>query len=481
MSGAANGSPEKRVKSRDSTANLEPHALESVGDLVEIFGHRRGNQKVGERKMTQMPWERTNAHGRTTSVLLVVALFLCGALASALFFTIHRKPGSPADSRASVQPVRPASVADGEEPGGGAPSSVQTGGGDERSRLQDSITDDRHNALVRAAQKAGPGVVTVGVTQTRYVRGQRPMGDPFDLFFHRYLPDVLYKQDIQGMGSGLIVDQSGIVLTNEHVVRKASEIKVILSDGRTLAARLLGADPSYDLAVLKVEADGLPVENIGNSDDLVVGEWAIAIGNPFGFYLNDHQPTVTVGVISAIHRDVKSDEETDAIYKDMIQTDAAINPGNSGGPLVNSLGQVVGINTFIFTQGGGSVGVGFAIPIDTAVRVSREIIQYGRTRPVWLGIGVQPMSQWLAAQLGVQDPHGLLISRIDAGSPADRAGIRELDIIREINGQEISSTRQADRTIFGAQIGDIVRFTVERKGKRLTFPLKVEAAPSGRS
>ncbi len=425
--------------------------------------------------------------GRALSILLVISLFLCGALASALYFSLRTPSGSSrgagsagrrnatSSEGAGGSSAVPVSAPSEEESAGG--SGTETGAAGNAS-LDSEINAGRRDGIVRAAEKAGPSVVTVGVTQTRLVRSSSTV-DPFDLFFNRYLPGALYKQKVSGMGSGFVVDPSGIILTNEHVVRGASEIQVILSDGRTLDARLLGADPNYDLAVLKVGGTKLPCADLATTDDLMVGEWAIAIGSPFGFFLNDHQPTVTVGVISAIHRDVKGDEESQAIYKDMIQTDAAINPGNSGGPLVNSVGQVIGINTFIFTQGGGSLGIGFAIPIQTAVRVSREIIKYGRTRPIWIGIYVQSISPWVATQLGLRDSQGLLVSRIEGGSPADRAGVRELDVIRAVDGKTVSNAEEASRTIFGAQVGDVLTFTVERKGQTLTIPVKIEAVPSG--
>lgn len=423
------------------------------------------------------------------TILLALSLFLCGALASTLFVTLRGAGTAVSQSRPGGASSYVRAVSEDGDPKGSRPG----GSGDARTfdRAESSssreggaalgsgeeITRDRRNAIVLAAEKAGSAVVTVGVTQTRLVRRQRGYVDPFDLFFNRYLPGVVYEQKIPGIGSGFVVDPTGIILTNEHVVRDASEIKVILSDGRTMDARLLGADPNYDVAVLKVEEENLPYAQVGNSDDLVVGEWAIAIGNPFGFYLNDHQPTVTVGVISAIHRDVKGEEESAAIYKDMIQTDAAINPGNSGGPLVNSNGEVIGVNTFIFTQGGGSLGIGFAIPINTAVRVARDVARYGRARPVWIGIYAQAISPWVAVQLGLRDANGLLASRVEAGSPADRAGIHEMDVIREVNGKVVSNPQEAIRTIFGAQVGDVVTFTVERQGKSLRIPVKIEAPP----
>jgi serine protease Do len=239
----------------------------------------------------------------------------------------------------------------------------------------------------------------------------------------------------------------------------------------------VGYDPNYDLAVIKVDGGGLPTAEVGDSDDLVVGEWAIAIGNPFGFSYEDRQPTVTVGVISALHRDVKGDAQEQAIYKDMIQTDAAINPGNSGGALVNALGQVVGINTFILTPSGGSIGIGFAIPVNTAVQVARDLIKFGQRRAVWIGIDAVTIAPLVAQQLGFSTNRGLLVRSLDAGSPAERAGIQLGDFIVQINGREVSNRDQAGRAVFGAQPGETVLFTILRGGRQLEVPVRVTARP----
>jgi serine protease Do len=248
------------------------------------------------------------------------------------------------------------------------------------------LSNSRRTAIVTAAERVSPSVVSVSVVTTRVVRSDPIPGMFRDEFFDRFFPPTEYRQRIPGLGSGVIVDNSGLVLTNEHVVRGAEDVKVTLTDGRQLPAKVLGGTAIYDLAILKVEANKLPVAPLGDSDDLVVGEWAIAIGNPFGYLLADTQPTVTAGVISATRRDIKSEATETGVYKNMIQTDAAINPGNSGGPLVNADGQVIGINTFIFTSTGGSIGLGFAIPINLAKRILGEVEKYGRVRAAWPGM-----------------------------------------------------------------------------------------------
>jgi serine protease Do len=299
-----------------------------------------------------------------------------------------------------------------------------------------------------------------------------------DDFFDRFFPQSQYKQKIPGLGSGVIVDASGIVLTNSHVIRDAEEIRVNLPDGRHFDAKVLGDSPIYDLAVLKVDgAANLPVAPLGDSDSLVVGEWAIAIGNPFGFLLDDSQPTVTAGVISATRRDIKSEATESGVYKNMIQTDAAINPGNSGGALVNGDGQVIGINTFIFTQGGGSIGLGFAIPINMAKQLLGEIRQYGRVRQAWPGMQVQPVTEYLARRLGWNDVAGLVVTRVDPNGPAAKAGVKVGDRIRKVNGRVTNTVDDAQGSIYGAQVGDQLALELDRDGKTSTVRVTLEEAP----
>lgn len=337
-----------------------------------------------------------------------------------------------------------------------------------------SLADSGENAIVRAAELAGPAVVSIIVYPPSAIT-PRPANDR-SKWFRWYAPG---QRRASTIGSGFIVDPSGIVLTNEHVVRDGARIEVVLSDGRTFEAKRAGDDIGYDLAVLKIEPvvddEALPSVPLGRSAELRVGEWAIAIGNPFGAYLNDNQLTVTVGVISALHRDVKPDGDTKAIYKDMIQTDAAINPGNSGGPLLNAQGEVIGINTFIFSQGGGSIGIGFAIPIDAAVQAARDIIQFGRVRHGDLGIMVLPIDNTIAATYGIRDREGLIISRLEDGSPAKEAGLETADIIRAIDGVPESSPIQAARRIFGLQPGEVVEFTIERDGRVFVVPVRAKS------
>ena len=341
----------------------------------------------------------------------------------------------------------------------------------------ESVSRSRRTAIVTAAERVSPAVVTVSVVTTRIVRTD-PFGMPFrDEFFERFFPPSLYRERVPGMGSGVIVDASGIVLTNSHVVRNADEIKVNLPDGRSFNAKLLGDSPVYDLAVLQIPSQRLPVAPLGDSDRLVVGEWAIAIGNPFGYLLDDTQPTVTAGVVSATRRDIKAEATPSGMYKNMIQTDASINPGNSGGALVNADGEVIGINTFIFTSTGGSIGLGFAIPINLAKRVLGEVRRYGRVRVAWPGMTVQPVSEGLAQRLGWRTAGGLVVSGVDGGGPADRAGVKPLDRIRKVNGRVTNTVEDAQSSIYGAQVGDRLTLEIERDGRTRTVTVTLEEAP----
>ena len=351
---------------------------------------------------------------------------------------------------------------------GAAPAAATTG---------DAITGSRRTAIVIAAERVSPAVVSVSVVQTRVVRSDPFGGMLHDEFWDRFYPPTEFRERIPGLGSGFLVGEDGTILTNDHVVRNAEQITVTLSDGRQLPATIIGESATYDLAVLKVAGAKLTAAPLGDSDKLVVGEWAIAIGNPFGFLLNDTQPTVTAGVISAFHRDVKSDATERGIYKNMIQTDAAINPGNSGGPLVNGDGDVIGINTFIFTQSGGSLGIGFAIPINLARRVLDEIRTYGRVRAAWPGMQVQPITPYVAQRLGLADAKGLIVSGVDPAGPAAKAGVKVGDRLREVNGRAIVTVDDAQRGIYGAAVGDKLALALERGGKRVEATLTLIEAP----
>jgi len=342
--------------------------------------------------------------------------------------------------------------------------------GSARIVTADTVTDQlaagRRNAIVRAAEKAGPAVVTVSVLRRQLVQ----YVDPAQEFFNPFFRGVRrrYWQHVKGLGSGVVVRPDGVILTNYHVVKGAEDVRITLGDGREYTARYLGGEELYDLAILQAVTNGdpVPVAEFGEVDDLMIGEWVIAIGNPFGYLLDDPHPTVTVGVVSAIKRDILSEHaDTGTLYKDMIQTDAAINPGNSGGALVNALGDVIGINTFIFSKSGGSQGIGFAIPISTAQRVMQEVLDYGGVREVWVGVRVQEIPEALAESLDLPSREGVIVASVEPGSPADKGGLKRGDVIRQIGSELIRGYEDARRALYGVMVGDRLEFTVDRGGK----------------
>jgi len=336
----------------------------------------------------------------------------------------------------------------------------------------DTISNDRRNAIVRATEQVAPAVVTINAFYT--VR-TRPM---YDVWFRRYYPGRAIPQT--KLGSGVIIDKDGYAFTNYHVVQDAERIQVTTSKGETYKAKLVGTAPSYDLALIKLDGDDFPAAPLGNSDDLLVGEWAIAIGSPFGFQLADVQPTVTVGVISATHRDIRQDPESAQVFNDMIQTDAAINPGNSGGPLVNAHGEVIGINTLIFTGGDGSntnIGLGFAIPVNRARFVFNEIVEHGHVRDVWLGMTAATITPELQAALDLPTSNGVIVQGIEEGGPAAKAGLKPGDQIIAINGVTVDSREQANRVIFGSAVGTTLEMTVNRKDKLMKVKVTLAERP----
>jgi serine protease Do len=282
------------------------------------------------------------------------------------------------------------------------------------------------------------------------------------------------------LGSGVIINPQGYILTNDHVVDGAKEIRVTLVNGQEYPGRLVGADPVSDLAVVKVVSDTTRFQNamLGNSDDLIIGEWAIAIGNPFGYLLDDPKPTVTVGVVSATNRDIKPEQGQRAVYRKMIQTDAAINPGNSGGPLVNALGEVIGINTFIFTSSRGSEGIGFAIPINRAKVVIDDILKYGEVVKAWVGLNVENITPELARGLDLSRTRGVLVSSVHDNSPASRAGVKGGDILMSVGKLPMESNGDWEEVVNYARVGRVLPVTVLRGTKELSIVVIPEEIPT---
>jgi serine protease Do len=353
----------------------------------------------------------------------------------------------------------------------GITSGPVVGDGDRQSTI-DTIASDRRNAIVLATEQVAPAVISINAFYTVRTRPR------FDIWFNRWYPGQLIPQAV--LGSGVIIDKEGYAFTNFHVVQNAERIQVTTSQGKNYTAKLVGTAPSYDLALIKLEGEDFQPAPLGDSDTLLVGEWAIAIGSPFGFQLSDVQPTVTVGVISAMHRDIKQDPDSQQIFNDMIQTDAAINPGNSGGPLINAHGEVIGINTLIFTGGEGSstnIGLGFAIPINRARFVFNEIVEHGHVRDVWLGMTAATITPELQAALDLPTANGVIVQGIEEGGPAAAAGLKPGDQIIAINGVTIESREQANRVIFGTAVGGTLNMTVNRKDKLLQLKVTLAERP----
>jgi len=355
----------------------------------------------------------------------------------------------------------------------------------ERQPFIKDIPESRRNAIVAAAEKVGPAVVSISVTQTRVVQALPPFnpfgGEPFDDFWGSFFRPREFKQRVHSIGSGVITDPKGHILTNQHVVEGADEIRVTLSSGAEYKGRVVGEDLQSDLAVLKIDGKNLPYAKLGDSDDLVIGEWAIAIGNPFGYLLDDPRPTVTAGVISALGRDFKRQVgQGNRVYHKMIQTDAAINPGNSGGPLVNADGEVIGINTFIFSTSRGSEGVGFAIPINRSRRVMQDLIEYGEVVLPWIGVDVQSLTPLLSQSLNLKQQEGALVASVDKNSPAGRAGILRGDVITEVEGRKVSNATDLEDFIWDVRAGKKFSVAYSRSGSMLTSSITAEEPPAAR-
>ncbi|MEO8024276.1 Do family serine endopeptidase [Polaromonas sp.] len=331
----------------------------------------------------------------------------------------------------------------------------------------------------RITERYGPAVVNISVTGTTRVSNDWPMAqgeedaapnDPFFEFFRRFQqgqrPDGgKSEQEVptRGQGSGFIVSADGIILTNAHVVRDAKEVTVKLTDRREYRAKVLGADLRTDIAVLRIEANNLPVVTLGKTSELKVGEWVLAIGSPFGF-----ENTVTAGVVSAKGRSLPDDSTVP-----FIQTDVAVNPGNSGGPLFNTRGEVVGINSQIYSRSGGYQGVSFAIPIDVAEKIKTQIVATGKAEHARLGVAVQEVNQAFADSFKLDRPEGALVSSVEKGGPADKAGLQSGDVIRRVNGQPIVSSGDLPAVIGLAAPGESVKLDIWRQGAATTLTARL--------
>jgi Do/DeqQ family serine protease len=354
-----------------------------------------------------------------------------------------------------------------------------------------AILESLERAFVSVAERVMPAVVHISITPKESARERAPerprqprdpqermtpperreferrfrefFGEGFERFFRQRPPE---RRESRSQGSGVIVDKSGTILTNNHLIEDAGNIEVRLSDKRKLKAKVVGRDPKTDLAVLQIEGDGdFPAAELGDSDRLRIGQWAIAVGNPFGL-----DRTVTVGIISATGRQGVGV----ATYESFIQTDAAINPGNSGGPLVNLDGKVIGINTAIVSVG---QGIGFAIPANMARRVMPQLLQSGRVTRGWLGIRIQALTEDLAQSFGTKEGEGVLVADVMPGSPAETGGLKAGDVILEFEGQKTPEVPDLQRAVADTAPGKAARVTILREGKRETREVKIGEMP----
>ena len=341
------------------------------------------------------------------------------------------------------------------------------------------------------AQKLLPAVVNISSSTSLQARGgfpgpdipMFPPGSPFEQFFKDFLDrnrpggrqgqpappqQPAPERRMQSLGSGFIIDPSGLIVTNNHVIEGADEVTVTLQDNTSLKATIVGRDERVDVALLKVKADKpLPSVQFGDSDHERVGQWVLAIGNPFGL-----GGSVTAGIVSARGRDIRQGP-----YDDFIQTDAPINRGNSGGPLFNMDGEVIGINTAIYSPSGGSIGIGFAIPANMARTVVDQLREYGHARRGWLGVRIQQVTPDIAESLGLHEPGGAMVAGVNDGGPADQAKLRNGDIILKLNGQDVKEMRNLPRMVAETPIGQEVPVTLWRDGKQVTVQAKVGELP----
>ncbi|MBU1882287.1 trypsin-like peptidase domain-containing protein, partial [bacterium] len=305
------------------------------------------------------------------------------------------------------------------------PASLEPGS--DATGLTDEINQHRGNAITRTIQEVSPAVVGINVTQVREYRTRNPLWD--DPFFRELFPQRIYRKNVENLGSGFLISPNGLVITNEHVVHNATEILITMTSGEEFEALIIGADYYSDIALLKINGENLPYARMGDSDDVIIGEWSIALGNPFGLFSYNDQPTATVGVVSATNRDFNRTSEG-RIYKDMIQTDAAINRGNSGGALVNSLGDVIGMSTLIFSEGGGSLGIGFAIPINRIKEIVQELQATGAVnRNYWTGLSIQNLDRLIALSMKLPTTDGVIVTDIEPLSPGEKGGFQVADVI----------------------------------------------------
>ncbi|QJR34980.1 trypsin-like serine protease [Gemmatimonas groenlandica] len=371
-----------------------------------------------------------------STLTLVVALALIGC-----------EGANPSTSNAQARTLPPAPV----KPVGPVPAQT--------------IDGSRRTAITTAVERVAPAVVTVQTETVQKV--------PVD-FFEYFMGGRTGERRNAGIGSGFVVRSDGIIVTNAHVISGATKVSIGMRDGTSYDATVVGIDETNDLAVVRIKAKNLPVAPLGSSSTLIVGEWSIAIGNPFGFVLGNSEPSVSVGVVSAVGRNLAGRGDGGGVYVDMIQTDAAINPGNSGGPLVNASGEVVGVNSSIYSPSGGSVGLGFAIPIDRTKRIVEDLLDHGSVRQPWVGIRLQTPDVQSAREAAAV---GAIVARVVPGSPADRAGVRAGDQVIAAGTRPVKNPFDWEARLLDLRVGEQLPVTVRRGSAEQRFSLQVADAP----
>ena len=400
------------------------------------------------------PFDRNNQPARSSRSWIVAATLLTAGMI--IGFVVASDFGWLPNGHA-VPEAPPASMA---RPVATAPQPVLSGGGGQ--------------TFVEIAKAVKPAVVNIYATKSGRAESSHatPLDDPF---FRKFFGDEFFKRFDQqpkerkerGLGSGVIVESNGLIITNNHVVDKADEIRVTLSDKREFKAKLIGTDPKTDIAVVRIEATGLPTVAWADSDKLEVGEFVLAVGNPFGL-----TQTVTLGIVSALGRAAGIAE-----YEDFIQTDAAINPGNSGGALVNVRAELVGINTAIFSQSGGNMGIGFAVPSNMAQSIMGQLVQAGKVVRGWLGVSIQDLTPELSFQFGIGDTKGVLVSDVMDDSPAKKAGFERADVIVEYDGKSMDSPTHLRNAVAQTPVGKKVAVKIIRDKKPKTIELTIVEQP----
>ena len=356
----------------------------------------------------------------------------------------------------------------GDRPGSGLVDSATAQAAARQATPRPAIHESRRTAIVEAVRRASPSVVSI------HVRSRRTVQPEAGFFWDFFMAPSARQELVDGFGTGFVLRADGTIVTNQHVVAEAEQVMVSFPDGTDIEARILGEDATTDVAVLKVDRPDLAVPPIGQSADLLIGEWVIAMGNPYTYLLGNAEPTVTAGVISATGRNILPNRGQTGLYLDMIQTDAAINPGNSGGPLANALGEVVGMNSSILSGSGGSIGLGFAIPIERVVRVAEEIIRRGTVRRAWEGLevaGAEAMRDW-------KTQGGVVVRRVAEGGPAARAGLLPGDVLTSANGRTLRNFLDWEAAKLDLAVGDAITVTMRRGTETLSRRVETADLPT---